>query len=387
MRKLFVLGLVVIMLATFSFGTEFDFGGQFRTRTTNYKDVGENFQEETLDNISWIDTRMRLSTTATMSDNLKAVLGFEIGDFKWGEGWHNADEVNVETKHAYLEFKPDFMETLKFTAGLQYYADQFGSSIFDEDAAGLTVEPMMDNMNIKAGMFVFNDDDVNSDNSHTFGVLDVSKSMDSLNLKGSFYYDDVRDEYASTYFGAGADYTMDAMGLGGHFIYMNRSFDAENTDSVSGYFAYGYGEYNMNDLNLKLNFGYSPASEDTAFYGIAPYAWLFGLEYAHDGTVTDHTDLMAQLGSGYGQYGGQMVLAANLSYKFLYANFGMINATNENLDNNSLGNEIDVGINYELTDGLTFDVVYAMFMPGDFDGFAENTENAYEFSTKLQYNF
>ncbi|TYB30818.1 MAG: hypothetical protein FXF47_07210 [Candidatus Mcinerneyibacterium aminivorans] len=404
MRKLFVLGLVVIMLATFTFGVDFNFSGEYRARMSHYDTFG-NFTETGMDNIGLIDTRMRLFSEAKFSDNLKAVLGFEVGDFVWGdntEGYANHDFKNVETKQAYLEFKPDFMEKLKFRAGLQYWADQFGSSLYDEELAGLMIIPEMKGFNAQGGLFILEDEEVDGvDDANTLGILDLSKSMDNLDVKGSFYYHDVRNKYSMMYFGAGADYTMNNMGFGGHFLYNTGSDDdAYGEKKYNGFFGYGYGEYTMDDFNLKVHFGYTPDKVDgndyTTFVGIAPDSWIYGLEYFFAGSTYDSNagswgysgvntwgDGDIPVNATYN--GGHMTIAANLSYKFAFVNFGMMQATNSDLEEKAIGNELDIGIETELTEGLSFRAVYAIFMPGKV--FGEDLENATELTTKLQYNF
>src|SRR6056297_1969892 len=151
MKKVLVLLLTMAVLFTAAYGTDFSWKGEIRTRTTNYTTIGT---ETSQDAVSLMDTRVRLYTTATMSENLKAVVGLEIGDFEWGNDGHNADYENVEVKNAYLEFTPDMMEMLTFRVGLQTYVDQFGSAVFDEDAAGIMVMPQLEGMNINAGFLV-----------------------------------------------------------------------------------------------------------------------------------------------------------------------------------------------------------------------------------------
>jgi len=195
MKKILLLLVFNFVILTVVFGTSFSWKGEIRTRSTNYKELYFD------NSYSFIDSRVRLYTTATFSENLKAVVGFEIGDFEWGNDDHNADYENVEVKNAYLEFSPDMIDMLTFRVGLQSYADPFGSAVFDEDAAGIMVMPEFDGFNMKAGFFVLEDDDVEND-SHTFGIIDMSKEMDALSLKGSFYYNTIRESYTSIYLGA-----------------------------------------------------------------------------------------------------------------------------------------------------------------------------------------
>src|SRR6056297_56744 len=390
MKKVFLLLLTFFFCLSFCFGTEFLWEGEIRTRTANYSYIS------TLDDqISLIDTRVRLFTTATFSENLKAVVGLEIGDFEWGNDDHNADYENVETKNAYLEFTPEMINILKFRVGLQSYADPFGSAVFDEDAAGIMIMPEFEGFNMNAGLFVLQDDDVFAD-SHTFGIIDMSKEMDALSFKGSFYYDTVRDSYSRIYLGAGADYMInDNMMAGGHFLYMSLKFDPDIGDYVSkGYFAYLYGKYTADKFDAKLNFGYIPGqkdlSSDVSFRGVEPYPYLYGLEYFFKGEVYDDNSIQNNYGSiGWMGFLGSMVISANINYDFLFLNAGLVRVTAEHYEK-SLGTEIDFGIDYDLTEKLNFKAVYALFMLGDFyethTPFIEH-DSVHELSTQLIYKF
>src|SRR6056297_2201397 len=386
MKKVFLLLLTFFFCLSFCFGTEFLWEGEIRTRTANYSYIF------TLDDqISLIDTRVKLFTTATFSENLKAVVGLEIGDFEWGNDDHNADYENVETKNAYLEFTPEMINILKFRVGLQSYADPFGSAVFDEDAAGIMVMPELDSFNMNAGIFVLEDDDVVSQ-STTFGVMDLSKNINKLFLKGSFYYFQMRNLYSKFYTGIGADYILnDAFKLGGHFLYMGVKQDPDKGDyTAKGYFAYLFGEYTNNKFSAKLNFGYSPAdyiADDPLYFsGIIPYPYLYGLEFFFPGDIYDDNAYQMNYGSAptMGSL-GSMVISANLNYDFLFANVGMVNTSNQNnfYEGSLMGTEIDLGIDYQLTEGLNFKAVYAIFMVGDYFDTWGNYDNKSELSTQL----
>src|SRR6056297_2672387 len=254
MKKIFILFFVFVIVSIFIYGTSFSWEGEMRTRSSNYKFLYYD------DSKSVMDTRVRLYTTATMSDNLKAVVGFEIGDFEWGNDDHNADYENVEVKNAYLEFSPDMIEKLTFRVGLQSYADPFGSAVFDEDAAGIMVMPEFDSFNMNAGIFVLEDDDVLSQ-STTFGIMDFSKNINKLSFKGSFYYFQMRKLYSKFYTGIGADYKLnDTLKMGGLFIYLSTKQDPDIGGNKSkGYFGYLFLKYSSDKFSVKLNFGYAPA--------------------------------------------------------------------------------------------------------------------------------
>ncbi len=80
---------------------------------------------------------------------------------------------------------------------------------------------------------------------------------------------------------------------------------------------------------------------------------------------------------------GQNVIAVNITYDMFYLNAGMVSLM-EYDESESLGTEIDLGMDMPVTDGMVLSAVYAMFMPGDF---YDNTDTAHEISAKIQYNF
>ncbi len=380
--KKFLLVMVLIVFINLTFATDIPFRGSFRTRTIDYKKPIEgNFSEYGYDTIGVIDSRFRLYTNAVFSDNLKAVLGLEVGDFDWGDESHNHDLKNVETKRAMLVFSPDFLSNVTFKAGLQGYTDQFQAAVFDEDIAGLVIKPDFKALKMTAGIFNFIDVDVLAAYSHTLGIIDLSRKFSKFKIKGSIYYDNIRNEQTTTYFGGGADYKLASIDFGGHLLYMTRNYQEDGAEDITGYFLYSYGEYTMDKLGFRVNFGYTPSDDTTYFEGIEPYAEGYELEYAYPGSVNDSNSLIGD----YGTEMGQMVVSSTLNYDFAYVTFGMIKAANSNTDDKDYGNELDIGIKKELTDGLTFKAVYAIFMPEDLLG--KNVENAHEFSTQFKYKF
>ncbi len=406
MKKLLVV-VLLLMMPVMVFGVDFSYNGMFRTRTSQQTVLGDGslvFGEPNV--ITWTDYRFRLFTTATMSDSLKAVWGVEVNGI-WGDDDQNRDEVSVQTKHLYLDFTPDMVDWLNVRVGLQGYADIFSSAIFDEDAVGVKFMPEMESMDLSLAYFVFHDEEAASGDTDRFLALDVAKEMDSLTLKGEAIYnlsgtDDFGgpSESADTlYIGATADYMMEALGFGAQFVYMSKSYDDEAAPEVSGYFAYLYGKYAVNEkLNFKLNFGYTPSKLDddaTIFTGINPYFNPYGLELLFPGSVVDFPiegSIINTAGIWEGMPVGFMVIALNAEYDMFYANFGMVNIVADDhmipdeVDKD-LGMEFDLGIKTQLTDGLDLCAVYAMFIGGGFMDEVGEADNAHEISAKIQYNF
>jgi len=153
-KLLLVMVLMVIGVIVYAEGTTFSWKGEFRTRTEMYKapvvdgDISQ-----------FVDSRLRFYMNAKMSDSLSFTYGLEIGDLKWGELGKGMprDGINVETKHLYLDFKPDAMDSLAIRFGLLPVKDSFGGAMFDEDAVGLLITPKMENVKLTFGYVYLND--------------------------------------------------------------------------------------------------------------------------------------------------------------------------------------------------------------------------------------
>ncbi|HPQ88975.1 MAG TPA: hypothetical protein PLW26_02565 [Candidatus Mcinerneyibacteriales bacterium] len=410
--KRVVLILLLLIPLTLS-ATEFSWNGMFRTRTGDYTEYHwYNVGAENPDTQNMSDYMMRLFTNIGFSDSLKAVWGIEV-DGVWGDMDQNRDEINVETKHLYMDFTPDFADMLTVRIGLQPYKDPFGSAIFDEDAVGLFLLPKFESFNLKAGWLQFHNQDISEDRDDNLFVLEGSKDFESFTLGAAFLYDmGYMDpnilsramhemimvfpyQFDNMWLGFFGKYHTDTMEAGGHFVYNSCKY-AENfmfsAEDSTGFFAYLYGKYNLTEkMNVKLHFGYTPAidydSDDyTYFTAIKPQTNLYGLEYFFYGPVFDRATML----NTYGDWLGQTVLALNINYSFLYLNAGMIKGNFDNYftDEKEFGKEIDLGFNYPVTDGLTLSGVYALFMPGQFmEDFYGYKETAHEMAFKLEYKF
>jgi len=407
---------------------------------------------EMKDSFNRMYQRYRFGVEGAMSERLKAVFTLQVGDEQWGNKNYNEREVNIKTLYAYLQFAPEFLgDNTSIRVGLQPYDDIFQYSIYSDEAIGVLVNHKTDAINANAGFFTLRDDDVDNDwdaaddgdyyiwpLSETLFVADMNYKMnDALNLKGAFYYDYIRKaftdigddeyyQYGMAFFGAGFDYMMnDSLNFGGHFVMRTGKLEYYDTGVMefdvegSGWFAYAYTTYTMDKFSAKVNFGYTPFdyeenadgatltswsgafplvdygfAEEEMFMFINGNQWqtAYGLEYFGRGDVCDRQ----ALNGGYGGFGGLMVISANLSYDFMYANFGIMRATvsddmmGDDTWEKSIGTELDLGIKTEVMKGLEFRAVYAMFFAGDWYQHGNpdyETENAHEMSMLLRYAF
>jgi len=406
-----------------------------------------------VDSFNRMYQRYRFGVEGALSDRLSAYFELIVGDEQWGNKNYNEREVNIRTRLAYLQFKPEFLgDDTMFRVGLQGYDDIFQYSVWSDEGVGIIMNHTTDTITANIGYLTLRDDDVDTDLHYIFrgppGYIDMGvvpvpasetlfiadatvKANDAMSIKGAFYYDYVRDydmsfmgpldahmTYKMAFYGAGIDYALnDAMSIGGHFvtrsgtatIYDNDDDDETEVD-INGWFAYGYSTFTADKFTAKVNFGYTPFKHDEISTSITAWGGAFflldggsmmgvvggnqwqtayGLEYYGRGDVCDRQ----AVNSGYGGLSGLMVLSANLSYDFLFANFGIIRAT-DSTDygtyelKKDIGTEIDFGVKTEIMSGLEFKAVYAMFLTGDYYGYdGEKMDNAREMSMQLRYAF
>lgn len=117
MKKLvFLILLVPGLLAAL----EIDYSGELRSRGVYVHN--KDLNNATSGKVAIVDTRLRLWISPKIRDDLKIVFGIEVGDVSWGEevgsftldnnlgkasgGAQGTDGVNIETKHAYMEWSP-----------------------------------------------------------------------------------------------------------------------------------------------------------------------------------------------------------------------------------------------------------------------------------------
>jgi hypothetical protein len=137
-----------------SFAVEMQARGSWRAAASWYDFDGENSDFDNGETFR-ARQRARLWFDFIANENLKAVLGLEIGDVTWGNGAGKlgTDDTAIEVKHAYIDFNvPNTQVNIK--AGLQgiYIPGNLGSPILDDDAAALMVSaPVNDMVSVAAG--------------------------------------------------------------------------------------------------------------------------------------------------------------------------------------------------------------------------------------------
>jgi hypothetical protein len=137
MKKLLVFGLAALLVIAFcvpASALENVFGGYWRVRGYKLKDFSG--KSDGPQDTTRTDTRTRLYYTAILNDNLKFVNKFEMDADFGGQGTYGdfgADEIAVEVKNSYADFNTG---AVNWKLGVQGTA--IGRSlVFDGDFAGL----------------------------------------------------------------------------------------------------------------------------------------------------------------------------------------------------------------------------------------------------------
>jgi len=141
-----------------TFLSNFDFG-----TTSSQPNVSGSAWGSARKNNNYTETRTRLRYIAKASDDLKLVTQFEI-DTVWGNtatsgsaggGRIDTDAVNIEVKHAYLDF--NLAKNVNVKVGSQAYKDTIKGLYVDADLPMLYVKSKFGSYSLGLGYSRFND--------------------------------------------------------------------------------------------------------------------------------------------------------------------------------------------------------------------------------------
>lgn len=158
-------------MCTSAFAIEHEFHGLLRIKGdfTNFDQAGGNDASKTnalsKNNLAktffYTEQRARLLYMARLIDDVKLVTQFEI-DSRWGDtsqstattrnvgGAMETDQVNMETKNVYMEFKVPYLPTTA-KAGLQPFDDSYKGIFLSSDIAGVMTTTRLDKLTVSAG--------------------------------------------------------------------------------------------------------------------------------------------------------------------------------------------------------------------------------------------
>ncbi len=391
MKKIIVVVLLLGLLGASLFAQNgFTVNGKLRTRMALFNGIGDGAPSN-----SWVDSRLRMKFANSFNENAKMVWQVEVGDLKWGTSPSadlGNDGINVETKHAYMQFKCPNLP-INATIGLQAWYDH-DSLVLDDDFPAMMFSTKVRNFDLQFGTAKLEENDIAKDDDldlfflnfargKTFGmqnIIERSNGGDNLDMWFMPYY----------------SLNMNALSLDLKAAYNLGSYKdaaADGSDITNGGYAFALKAKYKTVANIGFDFLYtsgddgSDAESTTIFNTISEY-YVNGLEIFGQG-VNDSVQ-QGWNGPGNGDLGLiSAVLTASypLSYMDVNAAVGVVNSVEDNENGETaMGTEFDLGLSKKLDKNVEFKLVGAYAIPGD-GYFGDDVDNFYELSSFLRYSF
>lgn len=200
---------------------------------------------------SFVDQRARLFFNLKSGENVGGTVAFEA-DSRWGDaayqtsrnkgGALEADTTNIETKNAYLWFKPN--NDLKLTLGIQGYTDDFKGIIFGgSDMAGIRADYKINNdSSLMVGWYLLQDPSANPGTSDAVWFLPISYYMNLAGGKLGLAYYRIQDGGAGAFTAPGNKSVRTATSNGAQINYLGANYAGKAGDiSYSAFFLYNFG--------------------------------------------------------------------------------------------------------------------------------------------------
>lgn len=394
MKKIIVVVLLLGLVGATLFAQNgFTVNGKLRTRMALYNGIGDGAPSN-----SWVDSRLRMKFANSFNANAKLVWQVEVGDLKWGTSPSadlGNDGINVETKHAYMQFKCPNLP-INATIGLQAWNDH-DSLVLDDDFPAMMFNTKVSNFDIQFGTAKFAENDFAKDDDLDLFFLNFAsgKMFGMQNIIRRSNGGDNLDMWFMPYYCL----NMDALSLDLKAVYNMGSYKAaaaDGSDITNGGFAVALKAKYKTVANLGFDFLYtsgddgSDAKSTTVFNSISEY-YVNGLEIFGYGV----NDSVEQGWAGNWDTGngglGLMSIVAHASYPLnnitVNAAAGMVNSVEKNENGKTaMGTEFDLGLARKLDKNVEFKLVGAYAIPGD-GYFGDKVDNLYELSTFLRYSF
>ena len=438
--------------------------GYIRIGSSYYKNIDEEdgipqptnaaYNEEN----AWVQTRARLKIKVRANEDLYGVLYFEMDSERWGEsatgGGHigvwNADQIAVEVKNVYIDFRVPPKLPIWMRVGIQGF--KIRPNVFmDMDGPGVTARIKIDPIKLSITPMWFKRyegvDHTQADDQD-FYAIDLNLPIGPVKVGSYFLWDEVR-QYTSSqddghfwWLGAYSDgmlgpvkYNLDLSYSGG-----THDFDAAPDIDVEGWLIRVAAEYAWNKLNVGVGGWYSSGDDrdTTDFEGYA-------LPEPRSGAPSTNDDTLILMGGWYGtagmnddgpsfagsygrygwptcpsptgaQFGGFWYLRVFADYQLfdwlkvggqiayigdttddgdtfgdsLEAPFGPTDYD----DNNEIGWEFDIGASIKIYKNLTYNLAFGYLIAGDaLDHWNTSTStnasggDPWAFITRLEYKF
>ncbi len=417
---------------------DFNQGASFTSAADDNKDF----------NSKWITERFRYYLQYGDPKTVRAVIGFEADSGNWGEdrwrqgdastteltpsgrmGTHGTDQVQLEIKHAFIEFVvPTTPVTV--TAGLQGF--YMGGRLWQsKDDPGVTVTAAFAPHTLKAFWWRERDADTtfNTYNvNDTYGLYwDMTQKLFNVYAYGA-YKNDLDTITHPTYkdhpwwAAVGGGFRPGNFNFSGQFIYnggkRESTVGAADID-YKGYVGELMAKYNIGPgLAVALEGYYASGDDADKSNEFGEYTYPAGSEavwgMGNDRSIFFfyNTDFMYTAGKqlyASGLYYGRVNVEynptpwVNLNFNYLYIGdtskgtpgvgkvVNMISgptSARQDKDEDYVGSELNVIAKIKIYEGLYYNIGLAYFMPGDvYKSTFQDPDNAYSVLTCLRYFF
>lgn len=452
--KLSVAALAAVLCtSSAAFALEHEFHGMLLIKGdfTNFDQAGGNdawkastrvpanilSQGDTGKSYFYTEQRARLRYQATVSEDVKLVTHFEI-DSRWGDtsqstattrnvgGAMEADQVNLETKNVFMEFKVPYLPT-RVLAGIIPFDDAYKGVFLSSDIAGVMSTTKLDKTTIRLGWLRGYDNlnfngaadtippvNATADGKGTSGFVPGRYSLDlgilearyavnkEFNVGGSYYmtYDNLSGGYnVLSTLGLNAAYNFGPGVVDGFFLYQIGDNPTNNFGQVgkkvTAFAANVGGKVKAGPGTARANFLYASGDDGKG----AQHAFQ-GVNQLGDGNTTStfsaaqmtmlitNTKYAANTDRGLvntvSNY-DQGVIGAFLGYDvdidktFIKGNLGFASAARENQtfkpknqktgtwsNSNFIGTEINAEAGYKISENLTASLLGGYVFLGDY---------------------
>lgn len=441
MKKILV--TIVVLLAAVAVALpasafEVKYGGLFRARFQANDNISGTLDNN---NQQFIDQRLRMFFTFIASENLQVVTGFEVDTLWGGEGskvrFGHRDTINVEVKHAYVDFMIP-CTPVRAKVGLQPLAFMQGW-IIDEDFTAANLTANFDPVTVTAGYV----SEVSANQATGDGVNEWGHRVDdwylgvtyaqgpfTAGLVGFYQYghdagsgsavvsDAPRGENDNLFdLGVNLGYKMDWANFFLNYVQNLGSYDAVGSgDSVDykGFMVEGganifYGPFTFN-IGGFVTSGDDDGDDDTYDGFVYPigrsHYWseIMGLGTLENTTgypgqgdqpsppnignysAGDHPSNLWTITAGAAW---QALETTKLTFNYYYMGTykSVISDEFTGDTSSSLGHEFDLYVDQKIVDGLMLRLVGAYMIADDGYSLNEEDPNPWELGARLQWSF
>jgi hypothetical protein len=334
----------------FKGGVDLTYGGEFRTRAIMFNDPAEY-------DGGWFDNRLRFDINAKLADKLGVTWTTEVGNIVWGgpHGYIGTSDINVKTRELYLDYQMSWMD-MKVRMGQQYWYDH-RSLVLDDYFSGVTTDLTLAGISTELGFIKVNEGALNQlDDAHVAFANVAMKAPFDCGLTAMFGQNHAirtADIWLIPYFMMNfAPISIDLTAV------VNNKMFPENAEGDESEMGIAFAAKADVDMGFKIGADLLYVTEE-GINVLSPYyengLYLFGNKLPYDGV---------QISSSFNG-GGQayMSIVGKVAYPFndkmdFYGAVGMATV------DDPIGMELNVGMNYIIMDGFTFNPVLAVGQTG-----------------------